>query len=90
MVNASDKNVIRELASRWKDLAAQPVMRERKRLWKAVHDLKPERPVILVETSSIDGFVAPEELSCQDPFLRAVEQNLCGTTCATPRRWATT
>jgi hypothetical protein len=76
MVNASDKKVIRELASRWKDLAAQPVMRERKRLWKAVHDLKPERPVILVETSSIDGFVAPEELSCQDPFLRAVEQNL--------------
>jgi len=76
MVNASDKKVIRELASRWKDLAAQPVMRERKRLWKAVHDLKPERPVILVETSSIDGFVAPEELACQDPFLRAVEQNL--------------
>src|SRR4030067_824284 len=76
MVNASDKKVTRELASRGKDLAAQPVMRERKRLWKAVHDLKPVRPAILVETSSIDGFVAPEELQCQDPFLRAVEQNL--------------
>lgn len=76
MVNENDRRVIRGLAAKWRDLAAQPVMAQRKRQWKAVHDLKPERPMILVETSSIDGFVAPEELECRDPFLRAVEQNL--------------
>jgi len=76
MVTANDRGIIRELASKWKDIAERPVMSERKRLWKAVHDLKPKRPVILVETASIDGFVGLEELRCQDPFLRAVEQNL--------------
>jgi hypothetical protein len=52
-------------------------MDERKRLWKAVHDLRAERPVILVETSPIEGFVSADELVCEDPFLRAVERNMC-------------
>jgi len=51
-------------------------MDERKRLWKAVHDLKAERPVILFETGWIDRFVAPSEILCEDPFLRRVEQNM--------------
>jgi hypothetical protein len=76
MVSAKDKKVIRELAGRWRSLSSDPVMQERKRLWKAVHDLKQERPAILIETSSIDGFVGPEELQSQDPFLRAVERNM--------------
>jgi hypothetical protein len=29
-------------------------MNERKRLWRAVHDLRAERPVILFETAWID------------------------------------
>jgi hypothetical protein len=73
---AHDRRTIRELASKWMDIAAQPVMQERKRQWKALHDLKPERPMILIETSTIDGFVGTGELQCKDPFLRAVEQNL--------------
>jgi len=51
-------------------------MNERKRLWKAVHDLKAERPVILVETDWIEDFVSESELLCQDPFLRTVEQKM--------------
>jgi hypothetical protein len=58
------------------ELASQPVMNERKKLWKAVHDLKSERPVILVETSPIEGYVSPSELRCSDTFLRAVEKNM--------------
>jgi len=58
------------------ELAALPVMDERKRLWKAVHDLKAERPVILFESDWIDGFVAERELLCEDPFLRVVEQSM--------------
>ena len=76
MISLNDRNVIRGLAARWMELAALPVMTERKRLWKAVHDLKPVRPVILFETAWIDGFVADGELLCEDPFLRSVERNM--------------
>ena len=48
MIAAKDREVIRALAERWMELAHLPVMAERKRLWKAVHDLRAERPVILV------------------------------------------
>ena len=55
MVSAKDKNIIRELATQWMELASLPVMNERKRLWRAVHDLRAERPVILFETGWIEG-----------------------------------
>lgn len=74
MVAQRDRQILRELAARWMELAALPVMDERKRLWKAVHDLKAERPVILFETNWIDDFVADCELCCEDPLLRSVEK----------------
>jgi hypothetical protein len=76
MISWNDRNLIRGLAAQWMELAALPVMTERKRLWKAVHDLKAVRPVILFETAWIDGFVADRELLCEDPFLRSVEKNM--------------
>ncbi len=51
-------------------------MAERKRLWKAVHDLKAERPVVLFETAWIDEYVSENEILCEDPFLRSVEQSM--------------
>jgi hypothetical protein len=75
----TDRQRIRDLAARWSDFAAQPVMSECKRLWCAVHDLKMERPMILVETSSVEGFVTTEDLVCHDPLLRAVERNMVET-----------
>jgi hypothetical protein len=79
MIAEKDKQIIRELATKWMTHASDPVMNERKRLWKNLHDLKQERPVILIETSTIDGFVLSEELQCEDPFLRAVERNMRDT-----------
>ncbi|MCX6868037.1 MAG: hypothetical protein NTV46_17840 [Verrucomicrobia bacterium] len=76
MICQKDHNIIRELATKWMEWASLPVMNERKRLWKAVHDLKAERPVILIETAWIDGYVRPDEIRCEDPFLRNVEQNM--------------
>ena len=74
--SARDRRTLRELASRWMEIAGQPVMQERKRQWAALHDLRPERPMIYVETASIDAFVGRDELRCEDPFLRAVEKSL--------------
>ena len=77
MVADRDRQVIRSLASKWMELAQQPVMGERKRLWQAVHDLKMIRPVILVETCMmVDEFVPPAELQCEAPFLRNVERTM--------------
>lgn len=76
MASKKDINVIRDLATKWMEFASLPVMTERKRLWKAVHDLKAERPVILFEVDSIKGFVEESEILCEDPLLRSVEQRM--------------
>jgi hypothetical protein len=75
-ISEKDKTQIRELAARWMDLASQPVMAERKRLWRAVHDLKSERPMILFEAATVSGFVNDAELLCDNPILRVVEKNM--------------
>ena len=69
----ADREVIRRLAGRWAEIAALPVMAERKRQWRALHDLRPERPMVLFETATVYEYVAPEELRCEHPVLRAVE-----------------
>lgn len=74
VIPANQRKVLRDLAKRWMELAALPVMDQRKRLWRAVHDLRAERPVILFETGWIDGFVAAEEIVCEHPWLRTVER----------------
>ncbi len=78
-MSTNERNVLRGLAARWRDHAADPVMAQRKRMWRALHDLAPERPMVLFETSSVDGFVLASELCCQDPFLRSVERNMRDT-----------
>jgi hypothetical protein len=76
MISPQDRRVIRDLADKWMEFAALPVMNERKRLWRAVHDLRAERPVILFETAWIDKYVADGEVLCEDPFLRSIEKNM--------------
>jgi hypothetical protein len=73
---ARERQTVRDLASRWAELAADPVMAERKRAWTALHDLQPVRPMVLVESQSIAGFVDEDELVCSDALLRVVERNL--------------
>ena len=71
-----DRDTIRALAARWAEIAALPVMAERKRQWRALHDLRPERPMIHFEVGTVHEYVAPDELRCQDPILRAVEATM--------------
>jgi hypothetical protein len=58
------------------ELASLPVMADRKRQWTALKDLRPERPMVLFETWTVENFVAPEELLCQTDELRALEKEL--------------
>jgi hypothetical protein len=78
-MEAGERKTIRNLAAKWAELAAHPVMEERKRQWRAVHDLKMERPMILIETGAfVDEYVPAAELACRDPFLRNVEKYMRG------------
>ena len=71
-----DRETLRALAARWREAAARPVMAERKRQWTLLKDLRPERPLFLFETATLEGYVAESELACQDPQLRLWERHL--------------
>ena len=75
-MNQNERGQLRALATRWMELAAQPIMAERKRQWTALHDLQGERPMVLFETALLENYVAPAELVCEDATLRGVELQL--------------
>lgn len=72
----TDRDILRCLASRWMELATQPVMAERIRLWTALKDLRAERPMVLFETWSLLGYVLDEELQCENPANRWMEWHM--------------
>jgi hypothetical protein len=76
MISQTDRKTIRDLAGKYMEIASLDVMNERKGQWKAVHDLKAERPVILFETAWIEEYVSDKEILCEDPFLREVEKSM--------------
>ncbi len=76
MIDMKERNALRSLAARWMEHAANPVMAERRRLWRAVKDLRMERPVLLVETCMLADYIGQDELVCRDPYLRNVEKSL--------------
>ena len=73
-----DKQVLRELARRYAEIAADPVNVERRRLHTAVGDLRGKRPVVLLAEIPWSELAGEEELAmqCEDPELRAAEQEL--------------
>lgn len=72
----SDRDILRRLAAEWREVADQPVMAERIRLWTALKDLHAERPMVLFETWSLLGYVGEDELQCQEPANRALERHM--------------
>jgi hypothetical protein len=77
--SAKDKYVLRELAKRYREIAEDPVMEKRKILWRDLHDLKPQRPMILFETFSLLSYLSDYEFRCEDPIARATETRMIYT-----------
>jgi len=73
VVSDNDKNVLRELAKRYREIADAPEMPERKQMWKDLHDLKPQRPMIIFEPYWLDGYLSDYKLRCEDPKLQPIE-----------------
>jgi len=71
-----DKQILREIAKRYREIADMPEMQTRKQQWKALHDLKPQRPMVKLSPNWLDGYLADYELRCEDPMVRNVEFNM--------------
>ncbi len=69
----AERDRLRDLATKYMEIATSPRMTEIKRLWKANQDLRPERPMLVFETYTIAGFIGADDLKCVHPFLRNVE-----------------
>ena len=77
MISAADRQVLRDLAQRVAEIAALPVMAERKRLWRQHNSLKPCRPMILVFPEGSWRELLPDSaLRCTDQAARRIEWDL--------------
>ena len=73
VISDNDRQVLSELAKRYREIAEAPEMPVRKQQWKDLHDLKPQRPMILFEPYWLDGYLADYQARCEDPKLVPVE-----------------
>jgi len=76
-ITTHDRTLLRELAKRLAEIAAQPVMAERKALWRKHNSLQRVRPMILVYPEGAWEELLPDSaLRCENPDLRPWERNL--------------
>ncbi len=78
MPNTQDIAIIRELARQKAEIAALPVQEEKRKLWKKLNALKPERPMVAIDQVCWNEMNINDELTlrCADPELRGYEDRL--------------
>ncbi|MFW6313455.1 MAG: hypothetical protein ACOC2N_06190 [Spirochaetota bacterium] len=73
----SDRTIIRDLASRTAEIAARPINEERRRLWRKLNALEPERPMVMIDQVCWHEMNTEElSLRCEDAELRGYERRL--------------
>ena len=75
LVSSKDKEILRELGKKYREIAELPVQKETISLWKALNGLKPKRPMVLIDQLPWHELKASGELTLQteDPFCRELE-----------------
>jgi len=73
-----DREILRDLAGRLGEIAALPVQEEKRRLWRRLNGLKPERPMVTIDQvcwneMNIEGKLT---LLCEDEECRSYEQSI--------------
>ena len=73
-----DRVILRELAARTAEIAALPVQEEKRRMWKGLNALKPDRPMVMADQVCWNEMNVHDELTlrCEDAECRAYEQAL--------------
>lgn len=78
-VTARERTYLRELATRQAEIAALPVMEERKQMWYALNDgdTGRARPPAIIETWTFNRDFLPDEIyQCESPPARKIESTL--------------
>lgn len=75
---AQERTYLRELARRQADIAALPVMQQRRRMWYDLNDGRAgARPPVVIETATFAHDFMPEAIcKCQSPTGRRIERQL--------------
>ncbi len=77
MIPATDRVILRDLAVRVAEIAAQPIMAERRAMWVRHNRLEPGRPLVLVFPEGSWRELLPEAaLCCTSDEAREMEANL--------------
>jgi hypothetical protein len=73
----ADRNILRDLARRIAEIAADPIQDQRRRLWCAQNGLRPQRPLVYCspEGSWIE-LILDSDLVCEDDDARGLERGL--------------
>jgi hypothetical protein len=77
-MNQGEKQILRELASRYMEIAQLPVQREKMMLWKALNRGEMQRPMVLIDQLPWHELNGEGELTLQtqDPVLQHIERDL--------------
>ncbi|MGD0999378.1 MAG: hypothetical protein ABSA67_01655 [Candidatus Brocadiia bacterium] len=77
---SSEREVVRDLARRYADIAALPIQNERRKLWSRKNSLQRTRPLILANFGMWNVWCrevfGDDRMRCSDPFLRTHERTL--------------
>jgi hypothetical protein len=77
MPDMKDVKILRELAAKTAEIAALPVQEEKRRLWRSLNGLEPERPMVMIDQVCWNEMDREElSLTCTDPESRAYEESL--------------
>lgn len=78
MPSKNDIQVIRRLAGRVAEIAAQPAQEEKRALWRKINALQPERPMVMIDQICWNELAGEEALalSCEDPACQVYENIL--------------
>ncbi|GHT95612.1 hypothetical protein FACS1894141_4550 [Spirochaetia bacterium] len=70
-----DRSILRELAQRTAEIAALPVQEEKRRLWRQLNGLKPERPMVTIDQVCWSEMNVEDKLTlrCEDAECRGYE-----------------
>jgi len=77
-VPVKDKEILRELGKKYREIGELPVQKETISLWKAINSLKPERPMVMIDQLPWHELNAEGELTLKtsDPFCQNIETRL--------------
>lgn len=77
-ISKEDKQILRELGSKYMSIATLPIQKEKMNLWKSLNRSQMQRPMVCIDQLPWNELNVNNELTClvSDPFWRSMESQL--------------